>query len=79
MRREVIVQALGVEQHFHGVEADATAVGMLLRAVRTAIKRVEDMLELLLGEWFAGVFDGQLILVASNFYHTPHIAVTHRV
>lgn len=79
MRREVIVQALGTEQHFHGVEADATAVGMLLRAVRTAIKRVKDMLELLFGEWFAGVFDSQLMLVASNFYDAAGIAVAHRV
>lgn len=58
MRREVIVQSLGIEQHFHGIEADATAVSVLLRGVRAPIKRVKDMLELLLGEWFAGVFDG---------------------
>ena len=79
MRREIIVQTFGIEQHFHGVEADATAVGMLLRAVRTAIKRVEDVLELLFSEWFAGVFDGQLMLVAGNYYHTPRVAVAHRI
>ena len=30
MRREVIVQPFGIEQHFHSVEADTTAVGVLL-------------------------------------------------
>ena len=30
MRREVIVQSFGIEQHFHSVEADTTAVGVLL-------------------------------------------------
>lgn len=30
MRREVIVQSFGIEQHFHSVEANATAVGVLL-------------------------------------------------
>lgn len=79
MRREVIVQAFGVEQHFHSVEADAAAVGMLLRAVRTAIKQVEDVLELLFSEWFAGVFDGQLALVAGDCYHTPGVAVAYRI
>lgn len=58
MRREVIVQAFGVEQHFHGVEADAAAVGVLFRGGITPIKRVENVLELLFGEWPAGVFDG---------------------
>lgn len=74
---EVIVQAFGVEQHFHGVEANAAAIGMLLCATRRAIKRIKDVLELLFGERFAGVFDSQLILVASNFYHAPGIAVAH--
>ena len=76
---EVIIQPLSVEQHFHGVEANAAAVGMLLRAVRTAIKRVENVLELLFGERLAGVFDSQLMLVASNFYHASRVAVAHRV
>ena len=79
MRREVIIQTLGVEQHFHGVEADATAVGVLFRAVRRAVKRIKDVLELLPSQWLAGVFDGQLMLVAGNFYHTPRIAVAYRV
>lgn len=30
MRREVVVQSFGIEQHFHSVEANATAVGVLL-------------------------------------------------
>ena len=79
MRRKLIIQPLSVEQHFHGIEADATAIGMLLRAVRTAIKRVEDVLELLFGEWFADIFDSQLMLVASNFYDAAGIAVAHRI
>lgn len=79
MRCEVIIQTLGVEQHFHGIEADAATVGVLLRGGIAPIKRVEDVLELLFGEWFASVFDSQLILVASNFYHAPGVAVTHRI
>ena len=79
MRRKLIIQTLDIEQHFHSVEADAAAVGVLLRGGVAPIKRVEDALELLFGEWFAGDFDGQLILVASNFYHTSRIAVAHRV
>ena len=79
MRHELIVQAFGVEQHFHGVEADAATASVLLRAARAAIKRVKDVLELLFGEWFAGVFDSQLMLVASNFYDAAGIAVAHRV
>ena len=79
MRREVVVQSFGIEQHFHSVEADTAAVGMLLRAVRTAIKRIENVLELLFSERFASIFDSQLILVASNFYHASHVAVAHRV
>ena len=58
MRREVIVEALGIEQHFHGIEADAATASVLLRATRRAIKWVKDMLELLFGEWFTGIFDG---------------------
>ena len=58
MRRKFIIQSLSVEQHFHSIEADAAAVGMLLRAVTAPTKRIEDVLELLFGEWFAGVFDG---------------------
>ena len=68
MRHELIVQAFGVEQHFHGVEADATAVAVLLLVAVASIKRIKDVLELPLGERFAGVFDGQLLLVAGNFY-----------
>ena len=79
MWHKLIVQALGAEQHFNGVEADAAAVSVLLLVARTAIKRVKDVLELLFGEWFASIFDSQLILVASNFYHASRIAVAHRV
>lgn len=79
MRCEVVVQSFGVEQHFHGVEADTTAVGVLLRGGIAPIKRVEDVLELLLGEWFASVFDGQLLLVTGNCYHTPGVTVAHCV
>ena len=76
---KLIVQTLGVEQHFHGVEADAAAVSVLLRGGITPIKRVEDVLKLLLGERLAGVFNSQLILVASNFYDASGVAVAHRV
>lgn len=79
MRREVVVQSFGIEQHFHSVEADAAAVGVLLRGGIAPIKRVEDVLKLLLGEWFAGVFDGQLMLVAGDCYHAPGVAVAHRI
>ena len=79
MRREVVVQSFGIEQHFHSVEADAAAVGVLLRGGIAPIKRVEDVLKLLLGEWLAGVFDGQLMLVAGDCYHAPGVAVAHRV
>ena len=79
MRREVIVKALSVEQHLYGVEADATAVAVLLRAARRAIKRIKDVLELLRGERLAGVFDGEFVLAAGNCYHAPGVAVTHRV
>ena len=58
MRREVVVQSFGIEQHFHGVEADAAAVDVLFCGGIAPIKRVENVLELLFGEWFAGVFDG---------------------
>ena len=78
VRREVVVQTLSVEQHFHGVEADA-ATASVLHAARAAIKRIKDMLELLFGEWCAGVFDGQFVLVTSNFYDAPCVAVAHRV
>lgn len=76
---EAIIQTLSVEQHFHGVEANAAAVGMLFRGVRATIKWIENMLELLLGKWFASIFDSQLILVASNFYHASRVAVAYRV
>ena len=79
MRHELIVQAFGVEQHFHGVEADAATASVLLRAARAAIKRVKDVLELLFGEWCADVFDGQFVLVAGNCYHAPGVAMAHRV
>ena len=79
MWRKLIIQALSVEQHFHSVEADAAAVGVLLRGGIAPIKRVEDVLELLFGERCAGVFDGQLMLVAGKFYHTPGVAVAHRI
>lgn len=58
MRCEVIVHAFGVKQHFYSIQADAAAVGVLLRGSITPIKRIKDMLELLRGQWFAGVFDG---------------------
>ena len=58
MWRKAVVQTFGIEQHFHRVEADAATASVLLRAARAAIKRVEDVLELLRGEWCAGVFDG---------------------
>lgn len=74
---KAVVQAFSVEQHFYRIEADAATVSMLRRAARRAIKRIKDVLELLFGERFAGVFDSQLILVASNFYHAPGIAVAH--
>lgn len=77
--RKLIIQAFSVEQHFHGVEADAAAVGVLLRGGIAPIKRVEDVLELLFGERFAGIFDGQLMLAAGNCYHAPCVAVAHRV
>lgn len=55
---EAVVQTLSVEQHFHSIEADAATASVLIRAARVAIKRVEDVLELLRSEWRAGVFDG---------------------
>ena len=55
---EVIIQPLSVEQHFHGVEANAAAASGLLRGGIAPIKRVKDVLELLFGERCAGVFDG---------------------
>ena len=79
MRHKLIVQTLSVEQHFHGVEADAAAVGVPFRGGIAPIKRIKDMLELLRGQWCAGVFDGQLMLVAGNFYDAPGIAVAHCV
>ena len=79
MRREVIVQAFGVEQHLYRVEADAAAISVLLLVAVASIKRVEDVLKLLLGEWLAGVFDSQLILVAGNFYDASGVAVAYRV
>ena len=79
VRRKLIVQALSVKQHFHGVEADAATASVLLRAARAAIKRVEDVLELLFGERCAGVFDGEFMLATSNFYHTAGVAVAYRV
>lgn len=56
--RKLIVQTLSVEQHFHGIEADAATASVLIRGGITPIKRVEDVLELLRGQWCAGVFDG---------------------
>ena len=79
MRTEVIVQALGVEQYFHSVEADAATISVLLLIAAAPIKRIKDVLKLLLGEWFASIFDSQLILVASNFYYAPYVAVAHRI
>ena len=79
MWRKFTIQSLSVEQHFHGVEADAAAVGALFRGARATIKRVENVLELLFGEWLASVFDGQLMLVAGDCYHAPGVAVAHRV
>lgn len=76
---EVIVQTFGVEQHFHSVEANAAAIGVLLRATRRAIKRIKDMLELLLGERRAGVFDGEFVLATGDRYHAPSVAVAYRV
>lgn len=55
---KAVVQAFSVEQHFYRIEADAAAVSMLRRAARRAIKRIENVLELLLSERRAGVFDG---------------------
>ena len=79
MWRKAVVQALGVEQHLYGVEADAAAISVLLLVARAAIKRIKNMLKLLFGEWFAGVLDSQLILATSNFYHAAGVAMAYRV
>lgn len=76
---KAVVQAFSVEQHFYRVEADAAAISVLRRATRRAIKRIKDVLELLRGERCAGVFDGEFMLITSNFYHTAGGAVAHRV
>ena len=42
MRREVIVQSFGIEQHFHSVEADTTAVGVLLCGVIDSNEKAQE-------------------------------------
>lgn len=57
-RHKLILQPLRLKQHFHDVEADAATISVSWRLAIGAVKRVKDVLELLFGERFAGVFDG---------------------
>lgn len=79
MRRKLILQPFCIKQYFHDVKSNAAAISALLCGNIAPIKRIKDMLELLFSQWFAGVFDGQLMLVAGDCYHAPGVAVAYRI